>query len=200
MHFWRRTRKKRPQSATVVLRALESIGVTRLAEGRLKKPPPQRNPIYRKVVFVGREAELKQLQSAFDSAMSGRGTDDGTRRTRIGKTALCEQLATWVTLRGGRTLVGHCYEEGSLSLPYLAFVEAMRSYVLTRDTKDLRTSGYWCRRRRPYCLRDKGTTQGEAAGPERPRRRKIPSDAGSYYFSDQRRLYAAFADCTGRPS
>ena len=56
----------------------------------------------------------------------------------IGKTALCEQLATYVTLRGGRTLVGHCYEEGSLSLPYLAFVEAMRSYVLDRNAEDLR--------------------------------------------------------------
>jgi len=56
----------------------------------------------------------------------------------IGKTALCEQLSTYVTLRGGRTLVGHCYEAGSLSLPYLAFVEALRSYVLTRDAKDLK--------------------------------------------------------------
>jgi tetratricopeptide (TPR) repeat protein len=56
----------------------------------------------------------------------------------IGKTALCEQLSTYVTLRGGRTLVGHCYEAGSLSLPYLAFVEALRSYVLSREVKDLR--------------------------------------------------------------
>ena len=43
----------------------------------------------------------------------------------IGKTTLCEQLATYATVRGGTTLVGHCYEEGSLSLPYLAFVEAV---------------------------------------------------------------------------
>jgi broad-specificity NMP kinase len=42
----------------------------------------------------------------------------------IGKTALCEQLSTYASLRGGQTLVGHCYEEGSLSLPYLPFVEA----------------------------------------------------------------------------
>jgi tetratricopeptide (TPR) repeat protein len=56
----------------------------------------------------------------------------------IGKTSLCEQLSTYVTLRGGRTLVGHCYEAGSLSLPYLAFVEALRSYVLSRDPKDLK--------------------------------------------------------------
>lgn len=56
----------------------------------------------------------------------------------IGKTALCEQLATYVAMRGGKTLVGHCYEEGSLSLPYLAFVEAMRSYVLERDLEGLK--------------------------------------------------------------
>ena len=56
----------------------------------------------------------------------------------IGKTALCEQLATYVAMRGGKALVGHCYEEGSLSLPYLAFVEAMRSYVLARDPDGLR--------------------------------------------------------------
>jgi tetratricopeptide (TPR) repeat protein len=56
----------------------------------------------------------------------------------IGKTAICDQLKTFVTLRGGKTLLGHCYEEGSLSLPYLAFVEAMRSYVLDREVKELR--------------------------------------------------------------
>src|SRR5439155_21558274 len=38
----------------------------------------------------------------------------------------------------GRALIGHCYEEGSLSLPYLPFVEAMRSYVLTREPEALR--------------------------------------------------------------
>src|SRR5262249_51346605 len=36
-------------------------------------------------------------------------------------------------------LVGHCYEEGSLSLPYLGFVEAMRSYVLTREPAGLKS-------------------------------------------------------------
>jgi tetratricopeptide (TPR) repeat protein/ribosomal protein L40E len=127
---------KRPESATVVLQALEAIGAGTIKEP--SKEAPAENPLYRRV-FVGREPELKQLQTAFDGAMSGQGAlvmvmgEPG-----IGKTALCEQLSTYVTLRGGRTLVGHCYEEGSLSLPYLAFVEAMRSYVLSRETKDLR--------------------------------------------------------------
>ena len=89
-------------------------------------------------MFVGREAELRQLQSAFDGAMSGQGAlTMVVGEPGIGKTALCEQLSTYVTLRGGKALVGHCYEEGSLSLPYLAFVEALRSYVLSREVKDL---------------------------------------------------------------
>ena len=41
-------------------------------------------------------------------------------------------------LRNGRALVGHCYEEGSLSLPYLAFVEALRAYAQTCDVGRLR--------------------------------------------------------------
>ena len=56
----------------------------------------------------------------------------------IGKTSLCEQLAAYVSAKDGKTLVGHCYEEGSLSLPYLAFVEVMRSYVLDRDIDSLK--------------------------------------------------------------
>ena len=89
---------------------------------------------------MGREAEIRQLHTAFDDAMSGRGSlvmvvgEPG-----IGKTSLCEQLGIYASIRGGTTLIGHCYEEGSLSLPYLAFVEAMRSYVLDRDADGLKS-------------------------------------------------------------
>jgi len=130
--------EKRPESAAVVLQALEAIESGKLKKEPSKETAPSENPLYR-IVFVGREPELRQLQGAFDGAMSGQGAlmmvmgEPG-----IGKTALCEQLSTYVTLRGGRTLMGHCYEEGSLSLPYLAFVEALRSYVLSHDIKDLR--------------------------------------------------------------
>jgi tetratricopeptide (TPR) repeat protein len=129
--------EKRPESAAVVLQALEAIEAGKVQREAAKEAPVE-NPLYRRV-FVGREPELKQLQAAFDGAMSGQGAlmmvmgEPG-----IGKTALCEQLSTYVTLRGGRTLVGHCYEAGSLSLPYLAFVEALRSYVLSREARDLR--------------------------------------------------------------
>jgi hypothetical protein len=96
------------------------------------------DPIYGRT-FVGREPELRQLQTAFDAALSGQGSlAMVVGEPGIGKTSLCEQLATYVAVRGGRALVGHCYEEGSLSLPYLPFVEAMRSYVVTRQPDDLR--------------------------------------------------------------
>ena len=134
--------KKRPESATEVHEALASVG-----RGSTPSPQPaaseapqaeQANPIYRRT-FVGREQELKQLEGAFDAALSGRGSllmivgEPG-----IGKTTVTEQLATYVGMRGGRSLVGHCYEEGSLSLPYLPFVEMMRSYVVQSEGEQLR--------------------------------------------------------------
>ena len=78
---------------------------------------------------------------AFDAAASGYGAllmvvgEPG-----IGKTALTEHLASYVAAKGGRALVGHSYEEGSHSLPYLSFVEALRPYVLSRESDGLRAS------------------------------------------------------------
>ena len=128
----------RPATAADVREALESIDLTPREPGGETATHAGPDPAYRKA-FVGREAEIKQLHTAFDQAMSGHGSlvmvvgEPG-----IGKTSLCEQLDTYATLRGGTTLIGHCYEEGSLSLPYLAFVEAMRSYVLAREPDDLK--------------------------------------------------------------
>jgi predicted ATPase len=94
--------------------------------------------VYRRT-FVGREAEIHQLEAAFADAAAGRpALVIVVGEPGVGKTALCEQLAASVMARGGRTLVGHCYEEGSLALPYLGFVEALRSYVLARPLETLR--------------------------------------------------------------
>jgi archaellum biogenesis ATPase FlaH len=131
--------QQRPTSAADVRLKLESIQIDKTKEQIPSDISIQaESPLYRRV-FVGRNSELKELQSAFDSAMSGHGSLIMiTGEPGIGKTALWEQLAIYVTLKGGQTLVGHCYEEGSMSLPYLAFIEAMRSYVLSREVKDLR--------------------------------------------------------------
>jgi len=132
--------KQRPASAEQVREALSSV-----SRGSTPAPQPaggtpqaeEANPIYRRT-FVGREPELKILEAAFDNALSGQGSllmivgEPG-----IGKTTVTEQLATYVGMRGGKSLVGHCYEEGSLSLPYLAFVETMRAYVVQQDEEAL---------------------------------------------------------------
>jgi eukaryotic-like serine/threonine-protein kinase len=137
----------RPKDAIQVRETLESVR-SGLGSGRATQWSPEdvagpiaspENPLYRRV-FVGREQELRQLQQAFDAATSGQGgLVMVVGEPGIGKTALCEQLATYAAIRGGKALVGHSYEEGSLSLPYLAFVEAIRSYVLVRDPEALRS-------------------------------------------------------------
>jgi tetratricopeptide (TPR) repeat protein len=141
---------KRPAAATEVRAVLDGLQnvVSQAATGATFSSRPEHsvpatpaspdNPLYRRV-FVGREAELKQLQAAFDAALSGQGSlAMVVGEPGIGKTSVCEQLTTYVALRGGKVLVGHCYEEGSLSLPYLPFVEALRSYVLARDPEGLK--------------------------------------------------------------
>jgi hypothetical protein len=139
---------KRPANAAEVREAL-TLALSqreRRPEGEASPPAPspytergiEGDPLYRRT-FVGREQELRQLRAAFDAALSGHGSIAMVvGEPGIGKTSVCEQLATYVTLRGGKALVGHCYEEGSLSLPYLPFVEALRSYVLQREPDGLR--------------------------------------------------------------
>ncbi|MCH8226060.1 MAG: ATP-binding protein [Chloroflexi bacterium] len=90
-------------------------------------------------VFVGRQREMAQLKAALDDAISGQGQlvmlagEPG-----IGKTRTTQELAALAEDQGAKVLWGWCYEEGSLSLPYLPFVEALRAYVISRDPEDLR--------------------------------------------------------------
>ncbi len=134
---------KRPQSAAEVRQILASIQSEpiSLADGGERVqgyPELGPDPIYRRT-FVGRERELQELEASFSRAVSGQGSlTMVVGEPGIGKTALCEQVATFVAMRGGRALVGHCYEEGSLSLPYLPFVEALRTYVLAREPDGLK--------------------------------------------------------------
>ena len=141
---------KRPDSAAEVMQALSAVGQSAPPISVDAEPAALGiDPLYR-TTFVGREQEVRHLHQAYDAAVSGQGSlvmvvgEPG-----IGKTALCQQLETYASLRGGKTLFGHCYEDDSLSLPYLAFVEAMRTYVLDRDPEGLRS--------------DLGTAAGEVA-------------------------------------
>src|SRR5262249_12780838 len=95
---------QRLASAAHVRQALEALDVSApLAEQEGRDLGRAR---YRRT-FAGREAEVRQLRAAYEAAVAGQGAllivvgEPG-----VGKTALCEQLASYVTQRGGRVLWG----------------------------------------------------------------------------------------------
>jgi transcriptional regulator with XRE-family HTH domain len=102
-----------------------------MADAAMASQPP-RSP------FVGRTSELQLLHNAFlaAAALNG-GTAMIAGEPGIGKTALCERFAELVRVEGGLPLIGHCYEEGSLSLPYLPFLEALRAYTRVHNPLNL---------------------------------------------------------------
>ncbi len=79
--------------------------------------------------FVGRAGELDALRTAFDDSLSGH-----TRvvmvvgEPGIGKTRTVEELGVYASVRGAQVLWGHSYE-GEIGVPFLPFVEALRSFV-----------------------------------------------------------------------
>lgn len=95
---------------------------------------PQRSP------FIGRDEEHHRLLAGFEAAEAGHGAlVTLVGEPGIGKTAFCDQLASHIAARGGRLLVGHCYEQGSLSRPYQPFVEVLESYARACDADTLRS-------------------------------------------------------------
>jgi ATP/maltotriose-dependent transcriptional regulator MalT len=76
--------------------------------------------------FVGRSAELGELDAAFADAADGRASiafvagDSG-----VGKTRLVEELATRAKASGARVLSGDCVELGEGELPYAPIVTVL---------------------------------------------------------------------------
>jgi DNA-binding CsgD family transcriptional regulator len=135
--------------------------------------------------FVGREKELRQLEAAFDAvAASG----DGRLVTLvgepgIGKTALCQQLSSFVSTRNGRLLLGHCYPEGSAGVPYQPFVEAFEAFARQLDAEALRA--------------ELGSTAGEVArmAPALRSRLQVELSAHESPEDDRLRLLSGVLDC-----
>jgi hypothetical protein len=79
--------------------------------------------------FVGRASELDALRAAFDGALSGQtAVVMVVGEPGIGKTRTVEELGVYAALRGAQVLWGHSYE-GEIGVPYLPFVEALRTFV-----------------------------------------------------------------------
>ena len=91
MHLLEKDPQRRPASAANVRKVLESIESAKVGEAPPQAAPTlAESPLHRRV-FVGREAELRQLQSAFDGAVSGNGAllmvvgEPGIGKTAIGE-------------------------------------------------------------------------------------------------------------------
>ena len=130
----------RPADAGAVvaeLRRLQAVRPAASAAAPTEKPAPvtQAASFGR---FVGRAEELEGLKALFDETLSGKGRlvmvvgEPG-----IGKTRLTEELGVYTAVRGAQVCWGHCYE-GELGVPYLPFVEALRTYVRDKGDDELR--------------------------------------------------------------
>jgi DNA-binding SARP family transcriptional activator len=102
----------------------------RLHEAILREEPrldlPERSEPER-TAFVGRMAELAELEGGLDDALGGRGRlfllvgEPG-----IGKSRLAEEVLARGRARGARVLVGRCWEAGGAP-SYWPWVQAMRA-------------------------------------------------------------------------
>ena len=76
--------------------------------------------------FIGRQRELGRLQQAFEAARGGRGrviTILG--EAGIGKTRLLQELSARIAARGGRVIVGRCFESEQV-LPFAPWIDMLR--------------------------------------------------------------------------
>jgi class 3 adenylate cyclase len=130
--------EERPESAQAVLDELQRI-VSLPAEAK-PESAVEPSPLAQVETgrMVGRQTELATLKSALDDAFSANGRMVMVSgEPGMGKTRLLEELAVYARLRGAQVLTGRCEEEGTL--PYLPFVEALRSYIQDKPAEALRS-------------------------------------------------------------
>ncbi len=99
---------------------------------RTGDPVPSDEPL-----FVGRDAELAQLEAAWDRACSGtRQLVLVSGEPGIGKTALCAHLGARLARTGAGVVTGRCPSDAVV--PYQPVIEALRAQVRTVPVDDLR--------------------------------------------------------------
>ncbi len=144
MELLAKTPEERPAHAGHVRQRLLEIAaappppVAEASGASASAPGRHSNGLDRTGRLVGRAEELASLKAGVEETLQLRGRlflvvgEPG-----MGKTRLVEEAAVYARLRSFQVLVGHCYETES-SLPYLPFVEAIRSYVSSQPPETLR--------------------------------------------------------------
>src|SRR5713226_9526459 len=78
--------------------------------------------------FVGRDAEMRTLESALESALAGRGRVVGVvGEPGVGKSRLCREFVVKTRLRGIPVIEAHCPAHGK-NVPYIPVLELFRAY------------------------------------------------------------------------
>jgi DNA-binding SARP family transcriptional activator len=91
-----------------------------------REEPPAGEPTPPAMPMMGRDAELSRLDEALDAAWRGEGQVVAVLgEAGIGKSRLVAELGVDAARRGGRVIVGACYEP-ERSLPLHAWVSAVR--------------------------------------------------------------------------
>jgi tetratricopeptide (TPR) repeat protein len=87
--------------------------------------------------MIGREAEIVRLRQALEDAWQGRGRVVVIRgEAGIGKSRIVEEVAVEAAARGGRVLLGRCYETEQI-LPFGPWVNAVRQAGVLSEIGDL---------------------------------------------------------------
>ena len=89
-------------------------------------PPGHQSLLLERPLFVGREAEWRDLRALWEEARSGKGRLVlVSGEAGIGKSRLAEELALYVRQRGGGIVSGCCYEHERL-LPHGVLTDLLR--------------------------------------------------------------------------
>ena len=122
-----------PETKALYQEILATRAVSPLKDEALVPDPSPRQPMHgfephgQQPPLVGREAELARLQRLLDQTWAKQGRVAAiTGETGIGKSRLASELLTEAAKRGGRTLVGQCYETEQI-LPFGPWVDALRA-------------------------------------------------------------------------
>ena len=91
----------------------------------------------RELPLVGREGEVNRLRESLNRAWQGHGHVVAViGEAGVGKSRLLAEIAAETAARGGRVLVGRCYEAEQI-LPFASWVDALRAGRLDGDREVL---------------------------------------------------------------
>jgi len=138
--LYREILRQRPPDAAA---DVESPATARAVPAAAPALPDETLP--RELPLVGREAEIHRLREALNRAWDGHGHVAALiGEAGVGKSRLLAEVAAEAVARGGRVLVGRCYEAEQI-LPFASWVDALRAGHVDAEKEVLESLDPPCR-------------------------------------------------------